>query len=296
MNRLEVLSFVKEVTGTAHAEFGRKIQSLWGGYGELLRVEVAGPSGTPTSVVVKWAKPPQRSASPDEEVSRARKCRSYEVEAAFYRTYAPQCDDACRTAKLHGSKRNSATEQEWTLVLEDLDAAGFSRRVRSPRGEALNACLRWLAAFHARFLGKAPKDLWRVGTYWHLATRTEELANVRDAALREAAPELDRRLRQARFQTFVHGDAKPANFCFSNDERRVAAVDFQYVGGGPGIKDVAYLLEGMPKAEESRALAFYFAALRAALPDGSNEVEQEWRGLYDTAADDFRRFLAGWRG
>ena len=40
----------------------------------------------------------------------------------------------------------------------------------------------------------------------------------------------------------MHGDAKLANFLFTSDHSQVAGVDFQYVGGGCGMKDVAYLL------------------------------------------------------
>ena len=165
-------------------------------------------------------------------------------------------------------------------------------------------CLGWLAAFHARFLGVAPDGLWRTGTYWHLATRLDELAAIDDDALREAAPLLDRKLRSAVFQTLVHGDAKPANFCFAPAARAVAAVDFQYVGGGCGMKDVAYLLSsprhGAP-ALEGRHLDAYFAHLRAALAQRSSPepldvdaLEAEWRALYPIACADYYRFLAGW--
>ena len=108
-----------------------------------------------------------------------------------------------------------------------------------------------------------------------------------DLDLRDAAPSLDAALHAARFQTLIHGDAKPANFCFGPDG--VAAVDFQYVGGGPGIKDVAYLLWGAPDADA--ALEVYFDALRAA---GAGDAEPEWRSLYPTAVRDFERFLDGW--
>jgi hypothetical protein len=85
------------------------------------------------------------------------------------------------------------------FLLEDLDAAGFSRRVRrNPEPAALDRCLAWLAAFHARFLGVPPEGLWKSGTYWHLATRPDELAAIEDRDLREAAPILDARLRDAR--------------------------------------------------------------------------------------------------
>ena len=127
------------------------------------------------------------------------------------------------------------------MVLEDLDAAGFPVRLASVSPLQLRSCLDWLATFHATFLGVAPEGLWESGTYWHLATRSEELAALDDLRLKEAAPVIDQRLSAARFQTLVHGDAKLANFCFSEEDDGVAAVDFQYVGGGCGMKDVCLL-------------------------------------------------------
>ena len=111
---------------------------------------------------------------------------------------------------------------------------------------------------------------------------------MRDDSLRDRAPELDRALREAKHQTIVHGDAKPENFCWSKGGARVAAVDFQYAGRGPGIRDVAYLLYG--ERDEARRLDSYFAHLRAPA-----DLEREWRELYPVARDDFRRFLDGWR-
>jgi aminoglycoside phosphotransferase (APT) family kinase protein len=115
--------------------------------------------------------------------------------------------------------------------------------------------------------------------------------------LKDAAHLIDQRLSNARFQTIVHGDAKPANFCFQPNGDSVAAVDFQYVGGGCGMKDVAYLLQGNAQtSHQSAYLDIYFEALRSAAPAGVSfdELESEWRTLYPWAVADFQRFLAGW--
>jgi Ser/Thr protein kinase RdoA (MazF antagonist) len=163
----------------------------------------------------------------------------------------------------------------------------------------LDGCLRWLASFHAHFLGRRPTGLWKTGTYWHLATRRDELEALQDRVLRDAATRLDDALNRCRYQTLVHGDAKAANFCFG--ETGVAAVDFQYVGGGCGIKDVAYLLsscltDAQCEAHAARHLDAYFESLRAHLADDVDKdaVVHEWRALYPAAWADFHRFLAGW--
>jgi aminoglycoside phosphotransferase (APT) family kinase protein len=199
------------------------------------------------------------------------------------------------------------------FVLEDLDAAGFGiRRSRVSEAE-LQACLRWLASFHATFLGEQPESLWKVGSYWHLATRPDELGALGDRALQRAAPKLDERLNRARFRTLVHGDAKLQNFCFAADASAVAAVDFQYVGGGVGVKDLAYFLSSaLPAAQLEREadgyVDDYFRELRRALEgrklgsDGGMPspdfapLEAEWRELYPFACADFYRFLLGWAG
>jgi len=81
-------------------------------------------------------------------------------------------------------------------------------------------------------------------------------------------------------------------------------VDFQYVGGGCGMKDVAYFLgscldESSCESEEDVLLDIYFDALRMALEErdsevNADEVEEEWRELFPWAWADFHRFLMGW--
>ena len=84
----------------------------------------------------------------------------------------------------------------------------------------------------------------------------------------------------------------------------MAGVDFQYVGGGCGMKDVAYFLSSClaPSDLEKWAAPYldgYFDALRACVgprltPEALGELEDEWRALYAFAWADFYRFLAGW--
>lgn len=277
-----MLEWVAEICGADRVTRVEHVQTLWSGYGEIVRVGLDG--GYAPTAIVKHVRPPAARTSAGD----ARKRRSYEVELAFYREYAPQLDERCRVARLYGSR---VKESEWWFVLEDLDAAGFGLRHDRPRGADLDACLEWLARFHARFLGNDARRLWPTGTYWHLATRMDELAAIRDPAVRASAAELDAQLSRARFQTFVHGDAKEANFCFSRDHR-VAAVDFQYVGRGVGVRDVAYLLDGA----SGRHLDTYFRHLRGSLEHEIDvgALEAEWRTLYPVAHQDFQRFLAGW--
>ena len=276
---------IANLTGATSVASSERIQSVWSGYGELLRHQLVGAEMA--SVVVKHVKPGKgRGRSHD------RKLRSYEVEQSWYKDWSGRCGEACRVARcLHAGRRSG----EWIFVFEDLDAAGFERRHELPSGRRLDSCLRWLASFHATFLGQRPRGLWKVGSYWHLRTRPDEHRAMAPGPLRDAAAAIDARLNSARFQTLIHGDAKPANFCFSADGASVAAVDFQYVGGGCGIKDVAYLLTGEDHGTIRRGLDVYFGALEQAVgSEQARPIETEWRALYPWAWADFHRFLAGW--
>ncbi len=278
------------------------IQNLWSGYGKIMRYGLRAADAD--SVVIKHVKLPEQTSHPrgwNTDLSHQRKIRSYQVETAWYRDWSQRCDDCCRVPH---SLLLESSDDEFLMVLEDLDASGFPLRKASVTLEEMLACLRWLAQFHATFMGEAPEGLWPVGTYWHLETRPDELLALDDERLRAAAPAIDRALSAAHFQSLVHGDAKLANFCFSTSAEQVAAVDFQYVGGGCGMKDVAYfigscLYEEDCERHESMLLDYYFAMLKEALVQRRNSadpeaVEQEWRELYPVAWTDFHRFVKGW--
>ena len=119
-----------------------------------------------------------------------------------------------------------------------------------------------------------------------------------DERLKAAAPAIDKKLNTCTYQTFVHGDAKLANFCFANDGL-VSGVDFQYVGGGCGMKDVAYFIgsclnERECERLEAQILDTYFERLQSELKERNEALEREWRSLYRVAWADFHRFLKGW--
>lgn len=287
-------SIILQKTGALSLEEKEVIQSLWGGYGKILRVAL---QGSPLkSVVVKNVQLPKHTNHPrgwNSDIGHQRKLKSYEVETYWYKNYSNQS-----TARLPKCMAIAQEGDEVLIVLEDLDEAGFGLRKQNVRWLEIEGCLEWLAKFHASYLGKDPLDLWDVGTYWHLATRPQELAILEDLTLKNAASAIHEKLNNCTFKTFVHGDAKLANFCFSKDGK-VAGVDFQYVGGGCGMKDVAYFIGSCLYEEdcerlEIKILDTYFNYLHEALGDKNEALEKEWRDLYHVAWADFHRFLKGW--
>lgn len=275
------------------------IQSLWGGYGELVRVNYS-----TCSVIIKHVKLPKPSEHPrgwNTDRSHQRKLHSYQVEVNWYTDFSREVNTRCRVPQ---GLKTFQSENEWLIVMEDLAEAGFPKVITDAKLEHLRACLAWLANFHARYIGVRSDKLWHIGTYWHLATRPDELEVLQDTELKNAAQLIDQMLSQAKFKTLVHGDAKLANFCFDREESSVAAVDFQYVGHGCAMKDVALFMSSAVKPErcaemEVWVLDTYFAQLQQALmvyqPNlGPNEVEREWRPLFAVAWADFQRFVKGW--
>lgn len=141
----------------------------------------------------------------------------------------------------------------------------------------LAACaLKWIAKFHALFWGESSttwrRNLWDRGAFWTTkSVGTEGVSTAWTGTMRyleQKHPEymtantksLGRRIEKAgaaiahllakesagsRYATLIHGDYKAANLFFQDDLESadsVAAVDFQFTGGGLGVEDVAYLL------------------------------------------------------
>ena len=293
---------ILDITKTREIQSISLIQPLWNNYGSLCRVFLKGSPDYP-SVIIKHIQLPEVHAHPRgfaTSISRQRKIQSYQVETKWYQEYNQTiAESKSPTPNCLGVWTSGA---DTCILLEDLNTRGFTQRLYQTYWKEITVVLDWLAHFHAQFLHKPSDGLWECGTYWHLETRPDELKEIEGTLLHRYASFIDSRLQSAKYQTIVHGDAKLANFCFTKDQTKVAAVDFQYVGKGCGMKDLAYFISSCLSENESERLEavildHYFNALRHNLANRDidpTELEVEWRALYPLAIADFQRFILGW--
>lgn len=303
--------FIKRQLKAQYVKYSRKVQSLWSDYGEISKY-VVGDEQCETTIIVKHICLPKDVVHVrgwHSELAHNRKVKSYQVEVAWYQHWATRCSYDTRVARCYGSYVNERSGDQY-LLLEDLDAIGFGERHALLSVSESLVCLNWLASFHAEFLQSTrdkawPEGLWSTGTYWHLATRKNEWLVMADSLVKESAKKISEVLLNARFKTLVHGDAKVANFCFSADGKQVAAVDFQYIGAGIGVQDLAYFLGSALSEEDLKKslpylLEHYFAELgQAIVARGESQnlataVIEEWQSLFNIAWADFQRFILGW--
>ena len=308
------------------------IQSLWGGYGELVRLVFSQENSAELkSVIVKHFALPDQAEHPkgwNTKLSHQRKVHSYQVETAWYQSFSQQWDERC---PIPVGLQCELAENEWLIVMQDLADIGFpltsqfdvlavfddltNKDTQSDLASGYtleeqkqrDACLKWLANFHAKHINvdqEQSASLWQVGTYWHLDTRPDELNALSDLQLKHQAQHIDRILRECPYPTLVHGDAKLANFCFDPESEKAAAVDFQYVGHGCAMKDVALFMSSAVRPQdcqeyEREVLDIYFQHLKEALAHyqphlSFDEVEAAWRPMFYVAWADFQRFVKGW--
>lgn len=297
------------------------LQQLWAGYGMVHAVHAKRGDNEEVRLIVKRVRAPQIDEG--DQVGHARKLKSYQVEAAFYRHVAPRLLTPPHEVSLPTPLLLSEEGPGMlSLVMSDLSVAfpdSSPQRGTLGRSDA-DAALDFLARFHAAHWEEPPRaDLWEQGGYWPLATRHAELAQMRAewAQLQAAAPAIDRRVRglprdggdgappRLRFRTLVHGDFKAANLLFSHGAggaRRCAAYDLQYCGGGYAGADLVMLLVSavgdMTPVLEATMLQAYLARLEAELDArgraGRAPPLAELTRQYELCLLDFLRFLAGW--
>jgi len=295
------ISRIRTLLADPSIERVESVQSLWSGYGEIIRCRSQLNNRRIIVKSINFESPQSHPRGWNTNASHNRKTHSYQVELAFYKHYAAQTNEHCRVPQLLAIDE---TKRNTLLVMEDLDESGLIVRCEDADWQTLQVAIRWLAHFHATFMHCDGQTLWPIGSYWHLATRQDELNAMPASPFKTYAQDIDDALNSAQFKTFVHGDAKFANLCFHHDKQRVAAVDFQYVGTGSGVKDLAYLVgsglrEPQLKEYEARILEEYLTQIRQAFAHYNKEIdferfEAETRFLYPVAWADFYRFLLGW--
>ena len=248
-----IIDWLKNGFECDYVNLGQQVQSLWSGYGEIVKFNLmnnkAG-SGLVDSVVVKWVNPPSKQDHPrgwQSDLAHQRKLTSYQVEMNVYLMLNQVKKSTCRMEGVRVPHyfygHYNETNQQQLLILEDLDKSGFPLRHARLTPRQAEPCILWLARFHAYFLRDTyvqkelpehlelalssdntnrsvqglsrPFGLWPIGSYWHLGTRPEEWQAMAESELKERAEKLNDRLNSLRFQTLIHGDAKVANFCFS---------------------------------------------------------------------------------
>lgn len=153
----EYQDIVLRACGASSLRVGAKIQTLWSGYGEIVRLHLDG--GERPSVIIKHVRFPAEAEHPggwNTNRSHLRKVRSYQVETHWYQNYSTSQDcriPACLAACSHGD--------EMLMVLEDLDAAGYSQRRFVSKGPSKEQ--RLLLSFI--YLGESMKNMFLI-TMW----------------------------------------------------------------------------------------------------------------------------------
>lgn len=229
-----------------------------------------------------------------------------------------------------GEKRSELNEQQVYAALNWLSNFHRTSRKLVP-GNLDELLLPPSEEAKRRLAGQAwGTKLWLNGGYTYLATRRTEYAALAEdeewsslctpvgpdgqSVAELAANFLTTRGRE--YETLIHGDVKSENLFMTKSGREVAFYDFQYIGLGLGVCDLAKLFtcsvpqdlltdaeNGVPsrlrmdKGEE-KLLKFYHAKLlKGFLDPQGNYVPYEWDDLvrhWETALVDWLRFQASW--
>ena len=133
---------------------------------------------------------------------------------------------------------------------------------------------RWAAALHDCFRGRdvgRPLLSYTPELLRHWEERASALAGVQLVAYEEAVERL-----QALPRTLVHGELYPSNVVVTED--RVAVVDWEMAGAGPGVLDLAALVTGWPEDESARLVDAYGDVDRRDLAAAQLVLAARWLG------------------
>ena len=185
----ELVKEIKDRTGAVSVVELDTIQTLWSGYGQIVRLQLIG--GNVKSLILKKIDLSAETSHPrgwNTSLSHERKIKSYAVEMNWYAEWNTEFKPDFRMANPWLVSRTEASKY---IVLEDLDAAGYPIRKDYLSLSEAKVCVKWLANFHGYYLGRNPEGLWKEGTYWHLDTRPDEFKAMDESRLKNAAKSLD---------------------------------------------------------------------------------------------------------
>ncbi|KAI1777516.1 phosphotransferase enzyme family protein [Hypoxylon cercidicola] len=231
-----------------------------------------------------------------------------------------------------GEKRSELNVQQVYAALDWL--SGFHRTSRKLITGSLDGFL--LPPLEEARRGQAAQGLgtklWLNGGYTYLATRRKEYAALAEDEDSEwsvlcaptspdgqsiaelAANFLTPHGRD--YETLIHGDVKSENLFTTKSGREVAFYDFQYVGLGLGVCDLAKLFtcsvpldlltdfeNGIPhklpmdKGEEKLLRSYHSKLLNGFMDSHERRIKYDWNDFvrhWETALVDWLRFQASW--
>lgn len=228
-----------------------------------------------------------------------------------------------------GAKRAFLTEPQVYAALEWLARFHGGSRGSRTKKEMEAYLLPPLDEDARRQKGGGGSKLWLNGGYTYLATRRSELADLEDDTGSEwsaAFCDIDKEFgmsvadavahfltpRGRACESVIHGDVKSENLFTSKSGEEVAFFDFQYVGLGLGVCDLAKLFTcsvpldmlaadiphklGMERGEKE-LLERYRRTMTERAREQGREAEYDWDEMvrhWETALVDWCRFQASW--
>ncbi|KAH8177132.1 ecdysteroid kinase domain-containing protein [Sarocladium implicatum] len=224
-----------------------------------------------------------------------------------------------------GGKRDVLQPQQVHSAIDWLGSFHKASKGWRTEGDLESFILPPLEEAKRRGSGKAGDKVWLNGGYTYLATRQKEYSNLKtdsssewSSALCETQPSLGCSVAEAvakvltprgrPTESFIHGDVKSENLFTTTEGDAVAFFDFQYIGLGLGVCDLAKLFTcSVPmtmlgddadeaiqaSAEEDDLLQRYRRALCVNSSEESYN-EQEFKRHWECALVDWCRFQASW--